>query len=339
MADGNTALSICIASYNYAEYLEYAFEQIKAQDFTDCEILYCDDASSDNSVEVIRKIIYDNPNMKIRLIENRENQGLISTKNRLITEARGTYIMLCDADDYMLPGCLSTLMDAATGSNADRVCAQVVDRDNDGRDIQVQEFAEAQSKWLWNLHHGCVYKRSIIADNDIVIKVHPDDVDFITRFNRYAEKTIFIKKNLYVWRVHQDSSGKKSQTEGESRKELVDMFREIKCVENTLDEDDTDDLTELRLLYIKIYYLYVLKYEKAISWAARKNKWRALRQVIDEYYPGFYNNSLLKNNSREVLRPYAIGILRVCSWAEKCHMFTLALYGYHIMSKVKYFDQ
>lgn len=53
--DTEPFLTIGIASYNYSRYLYSAFEAIKKQAFSDYEILYCDDGSTDDSVEVIKK--------------------------------------------------------------------------------------------------------------------------------------------------------------------------------------------------------------------------------------------------------------------------------------------
>ena len=50
-------ITIGIASYNYANYLPEAFEAIRNQKFRDFEILYCDDGSTDESVEVIKGFI------------------------------------------------------------------------------------------------------------------------------------------------------------------------------------------------------------------------------------------------------------------------------------------
>jgi len=62
-------ITIGIASYNYANYLTEAFEAIRNQKFRDFEILYCDDGSTDESVEIIKGFIRDNPDLQIRLVE------------------------------------------------------------------------------------------------------------------------------------------------------------------------------------------------------------------------------------------------------------------------------
>ena len=64
-------LTIGIASYNYASYLPYAFQQIRKQKFSDFEILYCDDGSKDSSTDVICNFIDSHPELCIRLIKEK----------------------------------------------------------------------------------------------------------------------------------------------------------------------------------------------------------------------------------------------------------------------------
>ena len=111
-------ITIGIASYNYANYLPEAFEAIRNQKFRDFEILYCDDGSTDESVEVIKGFIRDNPDLQIRLVEA-ENQGIIANKNRdlmrkvevvskrTIREKLMTYLAMCakekGSDSFEIP--------------------------------------------------------------------------------------------------------------------------------------------------------------------------------------------------------------------------------------------
>ena len=93
-AEKKPFITIGIASYNYAEYLPKAFEAIRRQKFTDYEILYCDDGSTDDSLAVIRGLIADHPEMQIRLVAG-ENGGIMTNKNRILENARGEYLMRC----------------------------------------------------------------------------------------------------------------------------------------------------------------------------------------------------------------------------------------------------
>lgn len=88
-------LSVILPVYNASAYIDEAVTSILHQDFTDFELLIADDGSTDDSLEKIRKHV----DPRIIVFENHSNQGLISTLNHLLTQARGRYIARMDADD------------------------------------------------------------------------------------------------------------------------------------------------------------------------------------------------------------------------------------------------
>ena len=92
----NIKYSILVPLYNKKEYLEKYFSRIANQTFDKYEIVVVDDASYDGSYEYIR----DNYR-NINLIRNKENHGLGYTRNVLIENAKGKYIIFVDPDDYI----------------------------------------------------------------------------------------------------------------------------------------------------------------------------------------------------------------------------------------------
>ena len=96
--------TIGIASYDYAKYIKKGLDAVKNQTYKNYEILISDDASTDDSQAVIQQYMRDNPALKIRLIVNEKNEGLVSNKNKLIRECRGDYLLLCDADGQQMSG-------------------------------------------------------------------------------------------------------------------------------------------------------------------------------------------------------------------------------------------
>lgn len=197
-------LTIGIASYNYAEYLPLAFEQIKKQSFTDYEVLYCDDGSTDGSTEVILGFIRDNPAVPIRLISG-TNAGILANRNRILENAQGKYLMICDADDYMLENCLSELCSAALISDADCIIGGFTETDVSGRILKRHIPSPDSNKWLYTWYHAQIYKTALIRRFHIHFDELPDDVFFLQRVHLYSEKTVFVSKPLYTWVRHFDS--------------------------------------------------------------------------------------------------------------------------------------
>tara|TARA_B110000438_G_scaffold303469_1_gene365088 strand:- start:1343 stop:2431 length:1089 start_codon:yes stop_codon:yes gene_type:complete len=99
--DGHT-LSVVFPNFNHSKYLPEALDAFLSQSRPPDEIIIIDDASTDNSVDVIRA--YMEKDARIKLICNKKNMGVEHNINRLIEMATGEYIFLSAADDQVLPG-------------------------------------------------------------------------------------------------------------------------------------------------------------------------------------------------------------------------------------------
>lgn len=197
-------LTIGIASYNYGKYLVRAFDQIKKQQFHDIEILYCDDGSTDDSITIIQELIHDNPEWNIRLISGK-NAGILENKNRILENARGIYLLICDADDYMLDTCLADLCSAARVQNADCVIGGFEEIDSRGHILKSHVPSEKSSKWLYTWHHAQIYKTEIVRRHGIRFTSLPDDIAFLQQIHLYSNHVAFVCKPLYAWVRHDDS--------------------------------------------------------------------------------------------------------------------------------------
>ncbi|WP_158932282.1 glycosyltransferase family 2 protein [Acidisphaera sp. S103] len=92
-------LSYIVLSYNYEEYIGITINSILSQTHQDFEIVVVDDASRDNSVDVVRS--FDDP--RIRLFVHEENRGACIALAWALREARGEWIVNLDADDWIAP--------------------------------------------------------------------------------------------------------------------------------------------------------------------------------------------------------------------------------------------
>jgi glycosyltransferase involved in cell wall biosynthesis len=101
-------VTVLVPVYNGASYLDATLTSLLAQTYQDFELLVIDDGSTDNSVEIIKS--FSDP--RIRMMQQ-ENEGLCSTLNRGIQEARGEYIARSDQDDISFPHRLDREMTVA----------------------------------------------------------------------------------------------------------------------------------------------------------------------------------------------------------------------------------
>lgn len=95
----NPRVTVLMSVCNGERYLNEAIDSILAQTFTDFEFLIIDDASTDNTPDILRK--YHDP--RITIITNEENLGLTRSLNKGLSIAQGDYIARMDADDICLP--------------------------------------------------------------------------------------------------------------------------------------------------------------------------------------------------------------------------------------------
>ncbi|MGD0502329.1 MAG: glycosyltransferase family 2 protein [Steroidobacteraceae bacterium] len=104
------SVSICIPTFNYGQFIGQSLGSASAQTFRDTEILVLDNASQDNTEEIVAAAALRDP--RIRYIRHSRNIGLIANFNACIETARGTYVKLLCADDSLQPDCVSRLVEA-----------------------------------------------------------------------------------------------------------------------------------------------------------------------------------------------------------------------------------
>jgi alpha-1,3-rhamnosyltransferase len=105
----NTPLvSVCIITYNSAEYIIEALESVKLQSYQNIEIIVADDCSSDNTVEICKKWFSENGDRFIRfeVVVPPHNTGTSANYNRAVKSARGEWLKLLDGDDYLAENCI-----------------------------------------------------------------------------------------------------------------------------------------------------------------------------------------------------------------------------------------
>lgn len=96
-------VSIIMPCYNQGKYVREAIESVLHQTYKNIEIVCVNDASLDNSNDIIQNILSElNPDNFI-YINHKENKGVITTRNEAIELATGEYILPLDADDTIEP--------------------------------------------------------------------------------------------------------------------------------------------------------------------------------------------------------------------------------------------
>lgn len=93
-------LSVIVPVYNTEKYVEKCINSILNSSFKDFEIIIVNDGSTDNSEEIIKKIIEENKDFNIKYLK-KENGGLSDARNFTLPYITGKYISFIDSDDYI----------------------------------------------------------------------------------------------------------------------------------------------------------------------------------------------------------------------------------------------
>jgi glycosyltransferase involved in cell wall biosynthesis len=102
-------VSVVVASYNHAEYLEQRMDSLINQTYQNIEILVIDDCSTDGSVKVLRK--YES-HPKVKLIIREKNAGWVAVSNQGVAMSLGEFIIFANCDDSCEPQMIERLVKA-----------------------------------------------------------------------------------------------------------------------------------------------------------------------------------------------------------------------------------
>ena len=108
--DHAPALSIGLAVRNDREVVGRCIESVLSQDFADLELVICDNASDDGTIETVEE--FARMDRRVRLSVNRVNIGSHENMNRVLAAARGRLFRWISSDDWLEPGCLYTCVQA-----------------------------------------------------------------------------------------------------------------------------------------------------------------------------------------------------------------------------------
>lgn len=214
-------ISIIMTSYNYAKYIQEAIISVKNQTYTNWELIIIDDASSDNSVEIIEKYLSD---PRVKLVINEKNLGLAKTLQKGISYAEGKWLAFLESDDIFMPNSIEEKMKATT-QGADIVFTAVKAFGSKDAKAHHAEYIDNLNKHITKLDtsrfinnfQDIAYKTNIIPTFSCVLlkkelllkcKFNPickSALDHYLWAQLSDAKLFYINNELTKWRLHKDS--------------------------------------------------------------------------------------------------------------------------------------
>ena len=94
-------VAVIMPCHNGAKTLSQAVQSVIAQTFTNWELVFVDDGSTDGSPEIIRAFAAGEP--RIRCVRNEKASGASNARNKALRLTRARYVAFLDSDDAWLP--------------------------------------------------------------------------------------------------------------------------------------------------------------------------------------------------------------------------------------------
>ena len=117
-------ISVILSVFNGEKHIANAIESVLNQSYEDFEFLILDDASTDNTYNIIKR--YQNIDKRIELLKNNSNIGLTKSLNTLISKSKYEYIARQDADDLSLVERFSSQLSVINSGDYDAVTTRAI---------------------------------------------------------------------------------------------------------------------------------------------------------------------------------------------------------------------
>jgi len=216
----NPKVSILVPIYNVSNYIERCAKSLFNQTFQDIEFIFVDDATPDDSIEKLIKIIEQYPNRKeqVKIIYHPLNKGLATTRNTAINVSTGKYILVVDSDDYIEPNMIQLLYEKAIIDNADIVvsdfyfeysnktiyCSDYLSLNENNHLKDLIGFNNSQAP-LWNkLVNSDLYKKKECRVPDGLN--YYEDRYTVLRLYYFANKIVKINQAFYHYNKYNDNA-------------------------------------------------------------------------------------------------------------------------------------
>lgn len=214
----NPIVTIIVVCYNHAAYLEECISSIANQSYENIELIVADDFSTDESAELLLKL---SKKENFIFLPNECNIGLNNTLIRAIELAKGSFISIIAADDYMHYNKISTQLSYLTTTGKDGVYSTGFSvTDNKKEIILLNEvFLQNDNKKILNyiyqfdwgapLLQSGLFSTKIIKDLLPLRKQYKSD-DWAFLIKAYEQYDIgYINEALFYYRLHPTNTHKK----------------------------------------------------------------------------------------------------------------------------------
>ena len=206
--------SVLVAVYNAAPYLRACLDSILHQSVDDLQILCVDDASTDDSAQILSE--YAARDERVEVIHLDQNLGQAAARNVALSRAKGEWVLMVDADDLLGEDALAEIERTIKRfPSADCIvlqlvrfgAAQATEREDGAMPDTTftgEEACKAAINWALNgLYAGRrdLYQRMPFDDSS---RVYSDDNT--SRIHYLLSRQVAVSAGEYLYRQHEASA-------------------------------------------------------------------------------------------------------------------------------------
>lgn len=317
-ADDNKryAVSVIVPIFNVREYIGRCVESLMNQTLADVEYIFVDDASPDDSLDILQSVLERYPDRKanVSIITHAENKGLPAARNSGLSKASGEFIFHCDSDDHVEASMLRDMFEYAKKNNADIVWTDwYLSMANSERYMSMPEYNSPSDAIRSMLGGGMKYnvwnkliRRSLYTDNGIEFPSGygmGEDLTIIKLF-AFAKKTIHLPKAYY----HYNKTNSSAFSQTYSDRHLEELRHNIDDISKFIQEKlGSEYELEAAFLKLEAKFPFLLSSDtKRIkiwkSWYPEANKYIRFNHYISAKNRGL--QTLAANNLWTFVRIY-----------------------------------
>ncbi len=217
-------VSIIIPFNNVESYISECLESVLNQTLSDLEVICINDASTDGTLDIVKK--YLSNDSRIRLIELPERKGQGYARNRGIEIATGEYIGFVDSDDFVKLDMFGALYNLAKENDNDITMCQAVEYDDvSGQYIQSDYYSLSPLRSFSNGVFSAEDSKQVILDINVALwnKIYKrsylqglnekfpegfiyEDLPFFFGTYLPAKRVQIVWKDFYVYRINRKNS-------------------------------------------------------------------------------------------------------------------------------------
>lgn len=258
-------VSVIVPVFNTEKYLQICIDSVLAQTGVSLEIILVDDGSTDSSPNICDKYAEKYDNITTIHIKN---SGPATAKNEGLLLAKGNYIALTDSDDKMEPMMLHKMVNAGYNHNADIVCCNYKQIDEQG---VVSHLNSTNQLYVLNHEEGLIhffskdkiysqcwtklYKRQMLRDynieNDPGLRTDEDFIFNIRSFTK-AKITVIVDEPLYEY-THRNNSLAHAFFKENISQYIDNRIKRVEITQEAVKEE-SDHVKKWSTIHIIMYY-------------------------------------------------------------------------------------